>query len=198
MAGGLSEYERWVRQQQREAEREQRAVAAAERAAERERRQQHIAACQAQVELLNRRLDERIADLESILRRSLTRSSRLDLRSLCRVDPPPPLDLGEHAHPLPQPDWEQFRPHEPGVLSGLFGGRNRYAKQMTDAEAAFAQAERERDAAENRRQACSVSSAPLTLHASAHTKPRLRPITSRLSRGKNAARRDIARAWSGT
>jgi hypothetical protein len=38
VAGGLSDYERWVRQQQREAEREQRAVAAAERAAERERK----------------------------------------------------------------------------------------------------------------------------------------------------------------
>lgn len=149
MAGGLSEYERWVRQQQREAEREQRAVDAAER----ERKQQHIADCQAQVELLNRRLDERIAELESILRRGLTRSSRLDLRSLCRVDPPPSLDLGEHAHPVPQSDWEQFRPPEPGVLGGLFGGRNRYAKQMADAKEAFAQAERKRDAAENRRQA---------------------------------------------
>lgn len=198
MGGGLSEYERWVRQQQREAERQQRAEAAAERAAERERKQQHIAACQAQVELLDRRLDERIAELESILRRGLTRSSLLDLRSLCRVDPPPSLDLGEHAHPLPQPDWEQFRPPEPGVLSGLFGGRNRYARQMANAEAAFAQAERERDAEENRRQACSVTSAPLTLHASARTKPKLRPITSRLLRGKKAAWREIARAWNGT
>jgi restriction system protein len=54
---------------------------------------------------------------------------------------------------LPRPDWEQFRPPEPGVLSGLFGGRNRYATQMADAQAAFARAERERDAEENRRQA---------------------------------------------
>lgn len=153
MAGRLSDYERWVRQQQREAEREQRVVAAALRAAEREHEQQHIAACQAQIELLNQRLDERIAEFESILRRGLTRSSRIDLQSLCRVDPPPSLDLGEHAHPVPRPDWEQFRPPEPGVLSGLFGGRNRYATQMADAQAAFARAERERDAEENRRQA---------------------------------------------
>ncbi|MGH7687654.1 MAG: hypothetical protein ACREN2_12680, partial [Candidatus Dormibacteria bacterium] len=128
-------------------------MAAAERAVERERKQQHIVACQAQVELLNRGLDERVAELDSILRRGLTRSSRIDVRSLCRIDPPPSLDLGEHAHPVPQPDWEQFRPPEPGVLSGLFGGRNKYAKQVNDAEAAFAQAERERDAAENQRQA---------------------------------------------
>jgi hypothetical protein len=97
----LSDYERWVRQQQREAEREQRVVAAALRAAEREHEQQHIAACQAQIELLNQRLDERIAEFESILRRGLTRSSRIDLQSLCRVDPPSSLDLGEHAHPAP-------------------------------------------------------------------------------------------------
>jgi restriction system protein len=153
VAGGLSDYERWVRQQQREAEREQRALAAAERAAERERKQQHIAACQAQVKLFNRRIDEWIAELESILRRGLTRSSRIDLQSLCRVDPPPSLDLGERAHSVPQPDWEQFRPPEPGVLSGLFGGRNRHARQIADAKAAFEQAERESDAEEHRRQA---------------------------------------------
>ncbi len=154
MARGMSDHERWVRQEQRrEAERQQRAVAAAEGTAERERKQQHIAGCQAQVELLNRRLDERIAELESILRRGLTRSSRIELRSLCRVDPPPSLDLGERAHPVPRPDWEQFRPSEPGGLSGLFGGRNRYSRQIAEAEAEFARAEHERDAEENRRQA---------------------------------------------
>ncbi|MGH3950025.1 MAG: restriction endonuclease [Pseudonocardiaceae bacterium] len=153
MAGGLSDHERWVRQQQREEERQQRAAAAAERAAERERKQQHTAACQAQVELLKGKLDERIAELESILRHGLMRSSRLDLRSLRRVDPPPSLDLGERAYTVPRPDWEQFRPPAPGVLGGFFGGRNRYARQMADAEATFAQAERDRDAAEDRRQA---------------------------------------------
>ena len=149
MADGLSDHERWVRQQQREEEREQRAAAAAEHAAERERKQQHIAACQAWVELLNRRLDERIAELESILRRGLTRSSLIDVRSLCRVDSPPSLELGEGAYPVPRPDWEQFCPSAPGV----FTSRNRYARRMADAEAAFARAERERDAAEDRRQA---------------------------------------------
>jgi tRNA-2-methylthio-N6-dimethylallyladenosine synthase len=45
------------------------------------------------------------------------------------------LDLGERAHPLPRPDWEQFRPSEPGGLSVLLSSRNRYAKKMADAEA---------------------------------------------------------------
>lgn len=153
MAGGLSDHERWLRQQQREAERQERAEAAAQRAAERERKQQHISECQAQVQQLNRRLEERIAELESILRHSLTRSARIDFRSFRRVDLPPSLHLGDHAHPLPRPNWEQFRPPKPGLFNGFFGGRTRHASRLTDAEAAFEQAVREHDAQENRRQA---------------------------------------------
>lgn len=153
MSRGLSDHERWVRQQQRERERRERANAAAARAAERERKQQHIAASKQRAELLTRRLDERVAELESILRRGLTRSSRIDFRSLRRSDPAPSLDLGTRAHPVPRPAWESFRPEEPGFLGGLLGGRKRYAERLAEAETTFSLAEHERDLAEDQRQA---------------------------------------------
>lgn len=153
MARGQSEYERWMRQQQREEERRQRAAAAAERAAERERRQQQIAAGHEHADRLTRQLEERVAELESILRRGLQRSAQLDVRSLARRDPPPELDLGERARPVQPPDWEDFQPAAPSVLGGLLGGRARHARRLAEAEEAFARACRERDTAENRRQA---------------------------------------------
>lgn len=153
MARQGSDHERWVRQQQREQERRQRADAAAARTAERERKQRHVAASHEEAERRTRQLDQRVAEFESILRTGLTRSSRLELRLLRRSDAAPPLDLGDRGRPVPAPAWEDFRPSEPGVVGALFGGRSRFARRLAEAEDVFARAGQERDAAENRRQA---------------------------------------------
>lgn len=149
---GLSEHERWVRQQQREQERQERANASAARAAERERRQLHVEASKRRAEELNQHLDARVAEIQSILRRGIARSSRVDFRSLHRHDPAPSLELGTHGLRLPKPDWESFRPAEPGFLAGLLGGRRKYEALLAEQESAFALAKRERDLAEARRE----------------------------------------------
>ena len=147
-----SEYERRARQQQREVERRERAAAAAARAAERERKQRHVAASHAKAERLTRQLDDRISELESILRVGLQRRAQFEVGSLRRRPVRPSLSLGDRAEPLPQPRWEDFEPDEPGVLASMFGGRARHERRLADAKKGFAGALREHEAAERQRQ----------------------------------------------
>jgi restriction system protein len=153
VARGSYDHEKWLRAQLREQERQDRAGAAAARAAERERKQRHIAECQARAESLTHAVEERVAQLESILARGLNRSARLDVRRMWRTDPAPSLELGDYAQPAPLPDWDLFRPDEPGVFGSLFGGRSRRAARLAEAEVEFQREQREYEERERRRQA---------------------------------------------
>ena len=151
-AVGHYDHEQWARAQLREEQRHLRAEAAAEKAAERERKAQETAAGRAKAEQLNADLEHRVDRLQHILLRGLDRPARVDTSELLRHDEPPELDLGEHAAPLPRPDWADFVPPEPGVLAGLFGARGRHERRLAAARDEYERACRHYDTTEAARQ----------------------------------------------
>lgn len=154
MARGTGRYdhERWVRQQAREQERQQRAEVAAQKAAERERKAREVAARRAEAEQLNAKLAEHVALLESILLGGLDRPARIELATLARRDEPPLLVLGTRAVAAPRPEWQHFAPPEPGRLTGMLGGKARHAQRLVQAQEAFERAKRDYDRADAQRQ----------------------------------------------
>ncbi|MEU1836936.1 restriction endonuclease [Micromonospora chersina] len=76
----------------------------------------------------------------------------VNFSALKRPAPVVTLDLGTDANPLPAPTWPQFAPQRPGVFSQLFGGKDRYAQRLTQAESAFARAVAQHEVAETARQ----------------------------------------------
>ena len=153
MAQRRYDHEQWARQQFREEQRQQRADLAAQKASERERKQAAAEAGKAHAAQLNRAAASTLTRLTSILHGGLGRSAAIDIASLERRDPPPQLRLGPQASPAPPPVWHDFAPAEPGALSGLFGGRARRERRVSEARAEFEHAQRQYEADEVARQA---------------------------------------------
>jgi len=135
-SAGSGELERWRRQQVREAERQQRAAAAAAKTAERARREQHLAARKLEAETRTAEVSQRIGQLETVLTAGLGHRARIDFASLKRKAALPAFNPGALAAVTPQPAWEQFAPPPPGTLSMLFGGRQRHEQRIAEAEEA--------------------------------------------------------------
>lgn len=152
MAQRRYDHEQWARQQAKAAEREQRAAIAADRAVERERKQADAAAGKQRAHELNVATAATVERLESILVCGLAHPSRLDLTALLRRDRPAPLDLGSRDRPDPRPEWEDYAPQEPGVISALFGGRVRHERRVEEATAEFHDAVADHERAESLRQ----------------------------------------------
>lgn len=149
---GIPEWERRQRALAREMERERKAMERAQVAAERERKRLYIQQREREVVWKNRRLEEHLTLLGGILARGLTRSARIDLRSLIkRVEIREP-DLGPLAQPLTRPVWERFAPKPPSGLSHLLGGSNRYTRRFAAAKQAFEQRVQEYEQEEAYRQ----------------------------------------------
>jgi restriction system protein len=146
-------------QMQREAERNAKARAAAQRqaavAAERARKayERSVAADQkerarlyvesriAEVAARNEALTADIAALEGLLRDALAMEAFLDFDSLKEAAPRPPFAPGPLAVPEPPPDPARFRPPPPGTTQKLVpGARQRY-------EARFEEGRRQYEAA---------------------------------------------------
>lgn len=139
---GRSGQSDWHRQQQamaREAERQQKTQERARVAAEKERKRQHSERRQAEVAHKNDALAASLQRLETILQRGLGRSARIDLTALRRESDVGPPQLGTWAHPVERPQWEEYQPRSPGMISRGFGGRARYAQRMEKASQAFKQ-----------------------------------------------------------
>ncbi len=137
-SGSSSSYREW--------EAARRAAEQAERARERQRKadERDRAAADAAVrdkDAFDRTLavEQRIEELEGLLRNSLRRDPRIRIASLRRRATVPPLDLDELSKPLPGPKWEDFQPEMERGLRRLFGGRERYDEALTAAEQSFAQ-----------------------------------------------------------
>lgn len=148
---GRYDHEQWARQQVRKDQQRSRSEEAAARAEERERKQRRDAEGKADAERLTAALDQRIAELGSILVRGLDRSARFDWSACRRTDDPPPLDLGDRGVPARQPTWLDFRPDEPGVIGGLFGGRSRREQREAAAQERYREALREYEENETHR-----------------------------------------------
>jgi restriction system protein len=146
------DHEQWACQQSREEQRKQRADLAAQKAAEREQKQAAIEAGRAHAEQFNQATAGKLARLTSILEQGLGRPAAIDFVSLVRRDQPPPLNLGSRGEPGRPPAWEDYAPAEPGALSGLFGGRARHERRVTQARVEFEQSRNRYDVDEAVRQ----------------------------------------------
>jgi hypothetical protein len=100
---GQYDHERWMRQQVREQERQQRADMAAGKAGDRERKLEQDAAGKAEAERLTRDVGDQVEKLKTILVRGLGRRARIEWESRLLSDRVDPLDLGGRAVPLRAP-----------------------------------------------------------------------------------------------
>jgi restriction system protein len=155
MARGSSSYSSY-----REWEAAQRAAERAEKKAEQERQKRareraaaEAAARDEEAATKTAGIERRVAELEGMLRSSLTRNPRISFASLRRTVVVPPLNLGPLATQTPAPDWADFAPDRPSGLGRMFGGAKRYHDAYTRAEWAFAQAQRDHERLEAARQA---------------------------------------------
>jgi len=149
---GLSEWERRQRAAAREAERQAREAERSRVAAEKERQRRYVESRHAQAGQKTAELTQVVDALESLLRRGLNRSARIDLRALRKRVSVPPLDLGALATPVARPNWDDFAPRTPGAISRAFGGQSRYERELAVARDAFERCVRMQDAREIERQ----------------------------------------------
>ena len=86
-------------------------------------------------------VEQRVTELEGLLRTSLGRDPRIGFDSLRISASVPPLDLGPPANPVPAPQWAEFAPMQPTALGRMFGGGQRYQASHEAAEGEFAVAQ---------------------------------------------------------
>jgi restriction system protein len=86
-------------------------------------------------------VEQRVAELEGLLRSSLSRDPSVSIDSLRRQVTLPPLDLGRLAAPLPAPEWAEFEPEPARGLRRMLGGQQRYDAAVELAGQAFRQAQ---------------------------------------------------------
>jgi restriction system protein len=144
-SGGPYTYREYAAEQK---ERERR-----ERQAEKDRIAAEAVARDNEAAAKTQAIERRVAELENLLRSSLTRDPRITFDSLRGTAAVPPLDLGALADPIPEPQWADFVPRPPGGLQRILGGRQRYQASVEAAEQAFANAKddhRQREAARQR------------------------------------------------
>jgi restriction system protein len=114
-----------------EAERARKAYERAKAADQKERARLYAESRAAQVAALNDGLDVEIAALDRLLSDTLAVDDFLDLESLKEIAPRPPFAPGALAVPEPPPDPASFRPPEPSAGQKLVpGARQRYAARF--------------------------------------------------------------------
>jgi|HubBroStandDraft_1064217.scaffolds.fasta_scaffold22021_2 restriction system protein len=137
--------------------------AASERAAQREREQRkkqaekdrlaaEAAARDDEAVAKTEAVEQRVTELESLLRSSLGRDPRIRFDSLKISAAVPPLDLGPLANPVPAPQWADFAPERPTALGRMFGAGQRFQASCAAAERAFADAQADYQRGEAARQ----------------------------------------------
>lgn len=141
--------ERQAAQAAREAERARvqagKALGAAQKDAEREAKRLHQEAMEAEVESRNATLAADYDEIDSMLATTLAVDDFVDLEQLRQVVEHPPFDPGSLASPALQPPplgvpaEPQFVPPEgaPKGLSGMLGGKKKYAEVLERAQQEF-------------------------------------------------------------
>jgi restriction system protein len=133
---------------------------AAERARQRERERQHKETekerIAAEVEARDDEAAEKteevenlVAELEALLRSSLSRDPQIRFDAMRRSPAVPAFDLGTWAVPAPAPQWAE--PPPPNIMQRALGGTRRYQQSHAEARQAFARAQKEYAAREDDR-----------------------------------------------
>ncbi|MFB9929587.1 restriction endonuclease [Amycolatopsis halotolerans] len=131
--------ERFIAQQQREADRQQREAKRAEAQADRDRKAQYLAERVAEAEELTAATAASCERLASVLRAGLTRRTPLDFRGMRLDFVAEELSAGKLSDAEQPPLWEDFAPPAPGLLSRMFGGDARYSQAAQEARLRFEQ-----------------------------------------------------------
>lgn len=139
--GSYRDWEAAQRAQQRAREQEERAQERQRKAEEREQAAREAAARDGDAEAKTLAIEQRIAELEGLLRSSLTRDPRIRLASLRRQVTLPPFDPGPLGAPISAPEWEDFAPLPERGLRRMFGSEQRRAAAVEAASAMFQQAQ---------------------------------------------------------
>lgn len=95
--------------------------------------------------------DAQTAELETLLTSSLDLRTELPFSGFKRPLDIPKFEPGRLAVSTPAPQWEDFAPRPPGLLSLLFGGRGRYERAEVVAREQLEQATREHGEQEQER-----------------------------------------------
>jgi restriction system protein len=139
--GSYREWEAARRAEQRANEQAARAKEQQRKARERQRALEEAVARDKEAATRTKAVSQRVAELEALLRSSLTRDPQVSFASLRRRAVVPPLDLGELAVGTQGPQWTDFIPEAPRGLRRMFGGQQRYEAAVEAAGQAFRQAE---------------------------------------------------------
>jgi restriction system protein len=94
-----------------------------------------------------------VGTLTTVLRAGLNRSARINLAATRRTPHVAPLDLGPLAEAIQAPQWDDFAPPSPGLISRLFGGTARQERRSSGAKAIYDAAVHEAERQEAQRQA---------------------------------------------
>jgi restriction system protein len=130
---------------------QQRAREQAARKEERKRAAREARERDEDAEARTRAVEQRVTELEGLLRSSLARDPRVSLNSLRRRVAVPPLDLGELAASYPAPQWGDFEPEPVRGLRRMFGGQQQYEAAVAAARQAFRRAEEDHQHGEGQR-----------------------------------------------
>lgn len=122
----------------REAERAQRAYDRAENAEAKERQRLYLESRAAFVELMNEKLDDQVARLQTLLAETLDVDDFLDFEAMKDAAPLPVFAPGPLAVAQRPPDPDKFRPQEPtGLRSRLRGVQERYRAEWEQGRQAY-------------------------------------------------------------
>jgi restriction system protein len=133
-------YREWAAEQ-REKQQAAKRAEQQRKAQERDRMAREAAARDEEAAARTLDVERQVAELQGLLRSSLTRDPRISLASLRRRVEVPPLDLGELAVPAPAPQWADFEPGPPRGLQRMFGGQQRYEAACRAAREQFGRAQ---------------------------------------------------------
>lgn len=160
-SGSYREWERAQRAAERAREQAAKKAEADRKAQEREQAAAESVARDEEATVKTGALEQRVAELENLLRSSLRRDPRIRFASLKRTPVIPPLDLGPLATPVRTPQWADHQPDVPRGMQRLFGGTKRYNEALDQAAADFAQAQanHQRDEATRQRQVAEARAA---------------------------------------
>jgi restriction system protein len=151
-SGSYRDWEAARRAEQRATERAERERERKRKAQERERIQAEASARDQEATARTLAVEQRVEELEGLLRSSLRRDPRIKISSLRRRVTTPPLNLGRLAEPLRNPVWADFEPEPPRGLNRLFGGQQRHDATVQAAQGEFTRAQEEHRRGESERQ----------------------------------------------
>jgi restriction system protein len=134
---GNSEFFRMQQNQLKQAQRDQRNAERAAAAAARDERAKYLASRRDEAERRTADVTRWVAILDGLLREGVRRTARIDLQRFRRTFKPSTFDPGSLATPAQRPEWQQFEPAAPGMLSTLFGGRERHEAAVSRARRRF-------------------------------------------------------------